>query len=387
MRPAIRDENAGGLSEPPEKSHPWSKHYAERGVTRPARALLRTPETPESTDAAQPGSPSTPARPISNELAAAVAAATADLPGTTAAPFISMMQREAVARELRRRARIRWSIRAAIAAAVLVVLHFSITQIFYRSPSEAALHTYADALTHAVVPLYSTALQPLVPGNTVVTLTDRVSTNRIRYAAEVTLRLAKPLYIPAVSNGTTAYRQMQQSLQYARERDLKHKLFEGKDGPTAPEMPLLIQVVHRAGDRVTVRVPFEAKRFGWHWRIQPAQLALRTADRSFDGSAIERYARAPHLVFGAPGTLADMRRRTQLARAYILAVTKEIQKRADVEAAPLDPAIAFLPAADPDAPAMDPDAPAVKLDVDAAAIDPDAPAVDPNAPAVSLPRP
>lgn len=366
------------MSEPPEKGHPWSNYYTERGATRPPKAdLLRKPEPSAESAGPKPANRARETRPISDELAAAVEAATAEMPGATAAPFISMMQREALARELRRQARVRWLIRGAIAAAVLIGLHFAITRFFYRAPSESALQDYADALTHAVVPLHSTSLQPLVPAGTVVTMTDHVSTNRIRYAAEVSLRLSQPLYIPAASNGTAAYRQMQQSLQYARERDLKFKIFEGKDGPAPPEMPLLIQVAHRAGERLTVRVPFEAKRFGWHWRIEPALLALRSTDRSFDGATIERFARSPYLIFGAPGTLGDMRRRIQSARAYIIALTKEVQKRADAEAieSPLDPAIAFMAAADPDAPA-------VAVDPDAPAVNPDAPAVDPNAPAV-----
>lgn len=374
----VPGRDGGGLSEPPEKSHPWSNYYSERGVTRPAKAnLSRKPEPPATAAGVKPADAAPEMRPVSDELAAAVEAATAEMPGTTAAPFIGIMQREALARELRRQARVRWMIRGAIAAAVVVVFHFAITRFFYRAPSESALQAYADALTHAVVPLHSTSLQPLVPAGTVVTMTDHVSTNRIRYAAEVGLRLSQPLYIPAVSNGTAAYRQMQQSLQYARERDLKFKIFEGKDGPAPPEMPMLIQVAHRAGERVTVRVPFEARRFGWHWRIEPAMLALRSTDRSFDGATIQRFVRSPYLVFGAPGTMGDMRRRIQLARAYIIALTKEVQKRADAEAieSPLDPAIAFMTAADPDAPA-------VAVDPDAAAVDPDAPAVDPNAPAV-----
>jgi hypothetical protein len=298
-----------------------------------------------------------------------------------------------VVRELRRQARIRWGRRAIVAAVAIVALHFAVTRLFYRAPSPDVLQTYANFLAEMLLPLHSTPQQPLAAAGASVSLRDRISTNRVRYAAEIGLRLTRPLYMPSTSNGTAAYRVMQQSLHAAREKELKFKLFEDQEAPGAPEMPLLIQMVHRAGEQVIVRVPFEAERFGWRWRIEPAHLALRTASRSFEGATIERFARVPHLVFGAPGTLADMRLRTQLARAYIIAVTREIQKRADlaaIEPPAVDPAVAHLPAADPDAPAElpgggDPGMAIPRIDPYAAAIDPDAPALDPNAPAVDDP--
>lgn len=385
------------MSDAPEKHHPWSKYYSERGVSRPPIAALRKPPEPEagraeeaSASPADSGGARARNPPVSKELADAVAAATSGLPGTTAAPFITVMQREVVARELRRHARVRWARRGAIAVLTIVALHFAVTRLFYRAPSDGALDAYAKALARTVLPLHSTPQQPLVIAGAVVTLTDHASANRIRYAAEVNLRLAQPLYVPAVSNGTINYRQMQQSLHIAREKELRFKLFAGKQAPGAPEMPLLIQVAHRAGESVTVRVPFEARRFGWHWRLEPAQLALRTVNRSFDGTTIERYAHVPHLIFGAPGTLADMRLRTQLARAYILAVANQIQRRADheaIDAFVVDPAIADLPAADAGGPATQQPAGGgpKPIDPDTPAFDPDASAVDPNAPAVQLP--
>ncbi|MDO8543090.1 MAG: hypothetical protein Q7S40_21870 [Opitutaceae bacterium] len=379
------------MSDSPHKKHPWSKYYSQRGVSRPGIAdLVRPVPAPTPAGSNKPDRPA-PAKPdLSDELAAAVAAATGDLTGTTAAPFITMMQREAVTRELRSQARRRWLGRGVVALVALVVVHFATTRFFYRAPTAAALQAYAAVLGRTVLPLHSGTLQPLRLGGVTMAMTDRVSSSRIRYAAEVTLRLEQPLYVPAITNGTALYRQMQQSAQAARDLDLKLKLFEGKDGPGFPELPLLIQISHRAGEKLVVRVPFEAHRFGWHWRIEPAQLALRSSDRTFDGATIERYAAAPHLVFGSASTFADIRRRTVLARAYVIAVAKEVQKSADAEAVgvPLvDPALANLPALDANTPAIDPLADRPAVPVGAGGADPNAPAVDPNAPPASADLP
>lgn len=387
-----------GLSDTPQKKHPWSKYYSERGVSRPPLAAPLRPTRAPAPPSKAVGTPPEKKNAISEDLAAAVAAATAALPGTTAAPFITILQKEALARELRRQARIRWAIRAGIIAAAAVMLHFAVTRWLYRAPSGAALQAHARDLAQMLVPLHTTPLQPLQAGQAVVSLSDRVTSSRIRYAAEVTMHLAQPLYVPAATNGTAAYRLMQQSLQAAREQDIKLKLFENKEGPAAPELPLLIQVAHRAGERMTVRVPFEARRFGWHWRIDSAQLALRTTNRNFEGATIDRYARVPHMIFGGAGTLAEIRRLTQLARTYIIAVSKEVQKHANAAAveAPLDPALADAPPfeatlqaealVDPNAPAFDPDAPAIEAAA-TAPVDRDAAptTVDPNAPALDDP--
>lgn len=139
-----------------------------------------------------------------------------------------------------------------------------------------------------------------------------------------------------------------------------------------------------------VRLPFEARRYGWQWRLQPPLLALRTANRSFAGDSIDYYAGSPYLIFGG-STMAAVR---GLMRE---AVAHEIQKRSNGEAVVDAPPVADNPAA-PDAPAapkppltleeltrlFDPNAPAVEVPA-APAADPNRPALDPNAPAVQFP--
>lgn len=318
---------------------------------------------------------------VSAELAAAVAAVTSQvaLPGCTAAPFITAMQREAVARELKRRSMVRFSRVLAIAAVVAVLLHVTMTRFVWATPSENALQAHVRRLPDAVLPLFSSARQPLQADSVIITQADQINSNNFRYVASVTLRLRKPLYIPAVTNGTAQYRRLQQALLTARDQELRFNLFNATDAPEAPTLPLLLQQSHRVGETIVVRVPFTARRFGWSWRIDAAQLALNLANRVLEGDSIERYDGLPHLIFGSPATLADIRQRVKLANNYLLAVAKTVQRQSEVVAVTETPAVdsaladqparaemlegyaslASRPAFDPDAPAFDPNAPAV----------------------------
>ncbi|MEX2044658.1 MAG: hypothetical protein WD941_04840, partial [Opitutus sp.] len=331
MSGAIR-VHIGALSEPPEKSHPWAKYYKDRGLSRPSVAVVRAPVPAAKAEPADAPKTARDQAEISAELAAAVAAASAGMPGSTAAPFITAMQLEQGRRELRRQALMRLTWIGCAVLAALIALHFGVTRWLIRAPSLEALENYAEGLAVAVLPLYSSAQQSLQSAGATTRQAERIDPNRLRYVGEVTLRLRQPLYGPAASNGTILYRQLQQSLQVARARDLKHKLFPIGTGPEVPELPLLIQMTHRAGEIMVVRVPFEAKRFGWTWRIEPPQLERRMVDRTFEGSGVDRYARVPYIIFGPREAMADIRRRLQMARAYIVAVTREVQKSADAEA-------------------------------------------------------
>ncbi len=99
------------LTETPAQ-HPWAKYYSERGLSRPPVADLprRSAQVRVNAPGARAKVASSKPAPISSELAAAVAAVTSQVarPGATAAPFITAMQREAVNRELKRRAAFRF---------------------------------------------------------------------------------------------------------------------------------------------------------------------------------------------------------------------------------------------------------------------------------------
>ncbi len=377
-----------------------ARYYSERAKARPVTSFARPIEVRPPVEI-KPPAPKKPAAEkkeraaprkrltaIADELAAAaaaVAAAAASESGVTTTPF-TVMERVAAAREQRRYTRVRLVKYALIAAAAVVVLHFAVTRVFYRNPTEEALHVHAQAIAQTVVPYYSSRLQPFQFDSAVVTLNEAVDSRHVRYAAEVTLRLRETLYVPAHTNGTAAYRQLQESLQSARAQELKFKLFDGGEAPELPELPLLIQVSHRAGDTLVVRVPFEARRNGWVWRLGPPVLVNRSVNRRIEGDALLRFEGSPYLVFENSGTLADIRARSRLARTYVIAVSKEVQKRSNVEAV-ADGAVP-APAGNPgDIVAVAPGEPALPAAATQVAVDPNAPppVFDPNAPAIVVP--
>jgi hypothetical protein len=204
--------------------------------------------------------------------------------------------------------------------------------MLFREPDEEALADEAAHTAQILLPLYSSSQQPLQIDRAVAVLSDTFSSIHLRYFAEVTLRLRQPLYGPAQSNGTVTYRMLQTSLQSAEERARKAGIFPQGEGAAPPELPRLIQLLHREGEPILVRVPFEARKFGWKWRLQPPQLAKRTATASFDGAPLDFFTDAPSLIFGLPETLGEVRARMEAARNYILAVDKEIHREAAVRA-------------------------------------------------------
>jgi hypothetical protein len=410
------------LSDTPEKKHSWAKFRAQPGPPKvgqpsrpapspalpPAKPAARservTPPAPVAAPARPPGS-ATPAAtppafrppgglppaasraadassPVSDELAAALQKLAAEYaaPAVTSAPFVTAMQRQEETQARKREARRRLIRLGVIVAVLAVALHLTVTRVLYRTPDPDAIESHVQALPETVLPFYSSSRQPLQPGPVVYAETDRVDANRIRYAAEVTLRLRVPLYVPASTNGTAAYRQLQESMQMARQRDIQFSLFTAEDSPPHPDLPLLLQMSHRAGDSIVVRVPFEARRFGWKWRLQPAQIPLRTVNRAFSGDAIEYYRETPYLIYGAPGSMAEVRLLMRQARAYIIAVTQEIQRHADVEAVSEKPA----PTATPDTPTPEP-APESAASKPLLSLEELTRLIDPNAPAVVVP--
>jgi len=357
-----------------KEQHPWAKYYADRGQTRVTLAQLAPRPAPKPAAApTRPAEPKTPA--LSSELAAAVAAATAHTAaaGYTAAPFITSMQKEALAREAKRHTRIRIAQFAAAAAVVLTALHFTATRTILRQPFESAVTAHVRELPAALLPLYSSARVPLQVDGVTIAQADRIDAANFRYVAAVTLRLRKPLYIPAVSNGTAAYRSLREALHAARDQELRYSLFPPSSRPIYPELPLLLQRVHQAGEAIVVRVPFTARRFGWNWRLTAPHLELRTANRILEGDSLERYAGSTVLIYGDSSTLADIRARVKKANEYVLAVAKAVQRQAYVVAVaaapvvvPIQPDDATLPPAEDDAgtPAgFDPNAPAVEESV------------------------
>lgn len=318
---------------------------------------------------------------VSDELATALARLAAEyapLPLTTA-PFVSARQKEADAREQRHRRRRQLLQLGAGAILALGAFHLLGTTLLFRFPADEALAAEVAKTAQLVLSLHSNAEQPLEIGRALPVLRDRADLRHLHYSAEVTLQLRQPLYVPAQTNGTVSYRLLQQSLSQALEKKRKLGLFPLNDGPPPPELPGLLQLAHRAGDRMVVRVPFEAAKFGWQWRIAPAQLAHRTVDRRFEGLPLARLNAGPYLIFGLPETMADIRARMAAAREYLLAVAREVQRR-DAASSP-----AMRPPIDPDKLAVEPEASAPLGTWPP--FDPDKPAVAPANPPQPGPSP
>jgi hypothetical protein len=362
----------------PKQQHPWANYYAKRGIARPALADL-TPQpdavqrAKQARAARQAHAAAAPA--VSADLVAAVEAVTAQtyVPGSTAAPFITAMQKEAVAREVKRRRRLRYARWGAMAAAGLVAVHLAVSHTVFRRPFESALQAQVERLPEQLLPLYSSGRQPLQPASVAIVQADQLGSGTIRYVAAVTFRLRKPLFAPAVSNGTMQYRRMQESVLAARDQEMRFDLFAGGQAPEFPEMPLLLQRTHQAGETIVVRVPFTARRFGWHWRLERPPVELRIASRMFDGDCLDRYAGSPYLIFGDAANLAGIRARVRQANTYVLAVARAVQRQAQVVA------VAETPVETP----VQPDDATLPADEGSAVAD----GVDPNAPAVEEPAP
>ena len=394
---ALRVFMAVVLSAPPEKKSPWSKYYAERGVTRPplaegARPLFQRGPQPGRRPAAAAASKA-PAV-LSAELTAAIAAVTAEV-GTTAAPFLTAMQKEAVTLELRRRARRRLIKAGAIFVAVALALPVVATFAFNREPGEPALEAHAEKIAAEMLALHSNAAQPLMTAATAVRPLPPVGLGHLRYEVVVTMQLRQALYVIAQTNGTEAYRMLQRSLVEAQQRAAKLRLFRPPaQPPELPQMPTLLRLVHRGGEPVVVTVPFAARRFGWRWRLQPAELGARTVSRALDGLPLESFANRPTLIFGSPESLADVRQRVRLARDYVTAVNKEARDRSVADAPAQESTRREAPGPGPTG-VPDPNAPARPEPAERALPDPNVPArsgakppapIDPNAPAVPRPK-
>ena len=355
-------------------NHPWAKYYASRGVNRPQMAEL--PGHRASAPARRSATSARGTKAGSNDVAVgdAVVNATADT-GAAAMPtsFSTAAQKARTAREISRAQNIRLARLAAIGALAAMLLHVAVTQVFHRAPSRVAVQTHADQLKADLFPLYSTARQPLQIDNVVVSAPERLDGDRLRYVAAVTFRLRRPLYAPAPVNTTAVRVQLQANLQAAREQALRYSLFSEVGAPDAPTLPMLLEASHRAGEAMTITVPFTARRFGWSWKLDAPRTELRRASREFEGESIESYAAERFLVY-SPETLAELRARMRAAQAYVAAVTDAVNFReADRANAELLPSLATEVARESgpqDQPAFDPNAPAI---------------VDPNAPAVELP--
>jgi hypothetical protein len=193
-------------------------------------------------------------------------------------------------------------------------------------PGENEFAALKEDIGAQVLRSFTSGEQPLEIGEIEVDEVDRTR-NRIDYELRVTLRLRMPLYAPADSNGAQPYLAMQRSLAESQSLVLQQRLFlENQELATAPEMPMLLAVTHRAGERRLVRVPVTATRSFWTWRVEPHPERARPIGAAFVGQALARYD-AKYLIFGDPEARDRMRRVMADARRFILNVNAEHTRR------------------------------------------------------------
>lgn len=342
---------------PPESSDPWAKHYEQRGRSRPpmmqvsARGEVVVPAEEVGTSPAVPlpaeptprpaSAPPIPPRSASPFVRPASAA---PLPGKPLAKIVwesnpqfeftneVAMRRaaeEAVAKKRRDALRV-WRIVGASILAVLVIgLANELGSSFLRPlPSAEQLAANSRRIGQEIWRLYDKPTQPLAFDSAQAFLFERAGTRRADFDVVTTLRLRADLYAPADSNGAQPYLMLQRSLAEARAKVLKHSLFiEAPALRDAPEMPRLLAVTHRAGEKLVVKVPLAAQRSGWSWTLAPVKLEQRRANRQLTGEVLAGLGEEPLLVFTTSSDRDIMRQKMQEARRYIIAVNTEMLQR------------------------------------------------------------
>lgn len=209
----------------------------------------------------------------------------------------------------------------ALAGLVAFVLLIEAVQFFANDrPPADQLQAEADRVGAEVLRLVTVPGQPLALAEARAEFFGTPARGRADYDLVVTIELRAPLYAPADSNGVQPYLQLQRSLRDAHTRMLERGLFlRHAELSHPPVLPPVIALTHRAGDRIVCKVPLEAARGAWSWRLVSRLERRRDGGRRFAGEELERQP-ATRLIFGAPGTREEMRRLMGEARAYILAV-------------------------------------------------------------------
>lgn len=202
---------------------------------------------------------------------------------------------------------------------LVLALGFEAIRYFLNArPSEELLQPVREEVAAQVLRQFTSGEQPLEIDSIATEELDRGRT-RIDYELRVTLKLRVPIYGPADSNGAQPYLALQRSLADAQALVLQQRLFlHEPELAAAPNMPLLIAITHRAGERRVVRVPLTATRTMWSWRLQPQVDRTRPLGPGFTGQALSRYAETPYLIFGTTEARDPMRKAMAAARKFIL---------------------------------------------------------------------
>ncbi|MBA4136275.1 MAG: hypothetical protein C0518_03040 [Opitutus sp.] len=322
-----------------ETAHPWSRHYAARGEVRPEFTPVpgvepSAPTEPVAEDARLIGAlPGPPAVPMT-ELARAVERT--EKIDWHATPHIELFTAEDLERVRRETEARRWMevlgtlrlVAYGFAAAVLLVLGFELAQrLGNRLPSDQVLAAQGEKLGEYFLPRHATETQPLVVGGSEARLLAHPAAARATYEFVLTLQLREPLYAPADSNGAQAYRDLQRAVAEAHARFVGARLYADFPALANPvEMPVLLALTHRTGERLTVHVPVTATRRIFGWKLEPDLASARVESPRFTGEVLARQP-AAHLIFNRPESREVLRNLQVAARAYVLDVQRALATR------------------------------------------------------------
>jgi hypothetical protein len=243
--------------------------------------------------------------------------------------LVNEMEADAAKRaaELSRRTPWPWVL-GSVAVVVLVVLVLFMPLLFVDLPDAAKLAPPCARVAEQVLPLYDSPTTPLQIVSSNAVLLSHTGATRASYDAVVTLQLKESLYAPASSIGAQSYLQLQQSLSEARFNILQHRLhLEVPALRELVELPLLLESAHRRGEKLVVKLTLEARRSVVGWRFQAAPLVQRRASRELGGKPLNAWAGTEVLLFGVKGDSAEIRRRMNVARKFIVEVQKELARR------------------------------------------------------------
>lgn len=305
----------------PERNDPWSRFYAEHGRERPQ--LIEFKRGTAKPAAAQ-----------AQRSAEAIAKSMWDEPPPEV-ELVNAARLAEIAADIearRRRDRIAMLKVAGFAAGfVLAVVGIvEVWQFFGNGrASPERLAAEAAAVSRVVLATHATAAQPMVVEAVRTEERAGARAGRADYDVIVTLRLTENLFAPADSNGAQPYLLMQRSVNESADRMRRDRLFLDNPALADPvQMPRLLALAHRTGERLDVRVPLKSERVGFRWRLVPHPELARLDGPAFGGQVLARWADEPHLVFGSSEAREKMRTLIADGRRYVLAVNAEVGLRA-----------------------------------------------------------
>lgn len=295
---------------------PWAKFYRERGRARPPLTQLTGRKPPRPRDAPPPTRARTEEMQRWHALAELARAAAAPAPPRA-------REEPGAGRALRRW--FGWTLGGLAAA---IVCFEAARFIFADAPAAAQLEATAQAAARRVLAQWRSPATPWGLEDARAEPVWREGSGTRHYDAVVTLRLEAALYAPAVSNGTEGYRLLQRSLADARTAARRHGLDVAVPAlQAAPELPELLDVTAKEGEKLVVRVPFTARRGVWRWENGAPEWRLARANRRIGGQALAAWEKGSFLRFDTAAERAAMRERMRQAREFVLTTNRELQAR------------------------------------------------------------